>query len=176
MAHHARKGKICPKRADLPERYHELLDWYEKEYCSRQPRQGTPNPVDFILEMRGVGKEIWSDLGADAFIEAQRSEWDLEKDSLEERIWKRIVSQQGKVFRTKTGLLFTYSVEGDSGIWFYHESGSRIEMRLWRGQLKEAIYRCQRGLPDKVTDFEDLLDPSYLFGVLTDPRIRSVDW
>jgi len=29
----ARTGKTMPKRSDLPQRYHELLDWYENEYC-----------------------------------------------------------------------------------------------------------------------------------------------
>jgi hypothetical protein len=78
LAHPARKGKTYPKRLGLPERYHHLLDWYEKEYCAQpSPRSATPSR-DFVLEMRGVGKEIWSDGGGDAVVESLRSQWDPE--------------------------------------------------------------------------------------------------
>jgi hypothetical protein len=174
--HPARKGKICPKRVDLPERYHYLLDWYEKDYCAKPLRQPTTSPSDFVLGMRGVGKEIWSDIKSDAFVDRLRSEWAPEREPLEEGVWKRVVSYQGKEFRTKTGIPFTYSVEGDSGIWFYHQGGKLIEMRLWRGQLNQAVKRCLRRVPEKVTEFTDLRDPSYLYGLLTDQRIRDTDW
>jgi hypothetical protein len=35
-AHSYRGGKIVPERADLPEAYWPLLDWYEREYSRRQ--------------------------------------------------------------------------------------------------------------------------------------------
>ena len=35
-AHPARKGKLMPERREIPEKYHYLLDWYEREYCSLQ--------------------------------------------------------------------------------------------------------------------------------------------
>ena len=35
--HPRRKGKIIPLRAELPETYHHLLDWYEREYCGSPP-------------------------------------------------------------------------------------------------------------------------------------------
>ncbi len=173
--HPARKGKSCPKRKDLPERYHHLIDWYEKEYCNGSTGGDPSSAVNLILEMRGVGKEIWPEGGGDAFIEAQRSGWAVVEEPMEERVWEQLRSHQEDKFFTKTGVPFTYSLEGESGIWFYHEGGARIEKRLWRGQLNKAIARRAQGPLERVTDLGDLLDPSYLFGLLTDPRIWDIN-
>jgi len=41
-----------------------------------------PEPEnDPILQMCGVGKEIWQDEGGDAFIERERNSWDEGTDS-----------------------------------------------------------------------------------------------
>jgi len=68
--HPRRKGKIIPSRAGLPEAYHYLLDWYDREYC--QPR--VPE-VDPVLAMVGAGKEIWQEEHGDAFVARLRSGW-----------------------------------------------------------------------------------------------------
>ncbi|MGB6945697.1 MAG: hypothetical protein WBE37_25090 [Bryobacteraceae bacterium] len=72
-AHPARKGKMIPERDELPEKYHYLLDWYEREYCSKQT--ATKEEDDPILQMRGVGKEIWADTNADEYVQSLRSDW-----------------------------------------------------------------------------------------------------
>lgn len=36
-----RDGNITPNREDLPEKYHDLLDWYETEYNKRVKPEGT---------------------------------------------------------------------------------------------------------------------------------------
>ena len=69
--HPRRKGKIIPSRAELPEAYHDLLTWYEREYCGA-PRSPEADPV---LAMVGVGKEIWQEEHGDAFIARLRSGW-----------------------------------------------------------------------------------------------------
>ena len=178
-SHPARRGKTCPNRGDLPSRYHELLDWYEKQYCARSVRSVEEN--DPVLQMRGVGKEIWADEGGDAFVARERAGW---SDNLEgkdapaasghrmERVWKRISRHQGEKFYTKSKLPFTYSLEGDSGLWFYRE-GTRINKKLWRGDLEKAVARCPL---DKVTEIKDCFDSSYLFGLLMDPRISNKEW
>jgi hypothetical protein len=68
-----RNGKTKPERSDLPEKYRPLLDWYEKEYCSDRGSSGEDS--DPVLQMWGVGKEIWADEGGDAFIERERNSW-----------------------------------------------------------------------------------------------------
>ena len=68
-----RNGKTKPRRSDLPERYHPLLDWYDKEYCAN--RGSASEDSDPVLQMWGVGKEIWADEGGDAFIERERTSW-----------------------------------------------------------------------------------------------------
>jgi len=72
-AHPARKGKTMPERSEIPERYHYLLDWYEREYCSRQTVANEED--DPILQMLGVGKEIWADTNADDYVRDLRSNW-----------------------------------------------------------------------------------------------------
>lgn len=72
-AHPARKGKIIPERDELPEKYHYLLDWYEREYSGKHST--TREEDDPILQMVGVGKEIWADTNADEYVQGLRSDW-----------------------------------------------------------------------------------------------------
>lgn len=73
VAHPSRKGKMIPEREELPLKYHYLLDWYEREYCARQST--TKEEDDPILQMCGVGKEIWADTNADEYVQSLRSNW-----------------------------------------------------------------------------------------------------
>lgn len=169
----SRNGKTKPQRSDLPEKYHPLLDWYENEYCKR----GTVDDVDPVLAMRGVGKEIWADEGGDAYVERERNAWvtdaaDAGRNGKLKRVWQRVVAHVGGEFHTRTGKPFTYTVDGESGLWFYR-NGRRINKRLWRKDLEKAIFRCPL---DKTTDIADCYDPAYLFGLLMDDRIRGTDW
>jgi hypothetical protein len=178
--HPDRKGKMAPHREELPKQYHPLLDWYEKEY-SRQA-SATNDDDDPVLQMWGVGKEIWKDEDGDAFIARERAALDdelesksmsgsFQTDSIQERVWKRIVAHQGARFRTATGLPFTYSV-GGKGIWFYRDA-ERIGQRLARSEVDQAILLCP---VSKTTQLSRFRDYAYLFGLLMDPRIRSKDW
>lgn len=69
--HPHRKGKTIPSRAQLPETYHHLLDWYEREY------RGSPSPseVDPVLAIAGAGKAIWQEEDGDAFVKRLRDEF-----------------------------------------------------------------------------------------------------
>ena len=77
--HPSRKGKMKPDRAELPEQYHYLLDWYEQEYCGKAA--DLKEEDDPILQMRGVGKEIWADTDADEYVRSLRSNWYGEKSA-----------------------------------------------------------------------------------------------
>jgi hypothetical protein len=186
VAHRDRKGKTKPAIEDLPERYHGLLKWYETHY-SLIPSRGSESPEqDPILRARGLGKEIWIETEADAFVADLRAGWS-DDDSQREpatrsksrngrerrtEVWKRVLAHAGEEFKTKTGLPFTYQVDGDAGIWFYRD-GRRINKRLWRGDFDKAVERCPLR---KVTDISDCFDPAYLFALLSDKRIRGNDW
>jgi hypothetical protein len=175
--HAARKGKTTPQRSGLPGSYHYLLDWYEKEYCSSA--ELADEERDPVLQMWGIGKELWADVGGgDAFVAREREEWDS-KDreappigALTDRVWDRIKDHQDEQFHTATGLAFTHRVQGESGIWFYR-AGRRINQRLSRSQVDEAVSRCPL---QKTTVINDLRDYAYLFGLLMDRRIRGSDW
>ncbi len=78
----------------------------------------------------------------------------------------------GKLFHTVRGLPFTYQLDGNSGLWFFRE-GKRINKRLSRTDFSKAVERCPL---KKVTDTSDCFDPSYLFALLDDERIRRNDW
>jgi hypothetical protein len=181
-----RSGKTHPVRDELPLKYQPLLDWYEQGYCKgEKPAENEPDP---ILSLRGLGKELWEGVDPDAWVSELRSGWDMEPAAAgtaiatspevrgplladTDRIWRRIVRHQGAEFRTQTDLPFTYEIEGESGIRFFRE-GHRIEHRLRRGQVEEAL----RTLPlTKPSDLKKFQCPSYLFGLLTDPRIAGRD-
>lgn len=60
-------GKTVPKRGEIPVAYGGLIDWYENAYVS-----GGSETMDAILALRGVGREIWADEDADAYVRRQR--------------------------------------------------------------------------------------------------------
>lgn len=142
--HPARTGKTSPHRQELPSCYHELLDWYENEYCGgRRPSRVEEDPV---LQMRGVGKELWADEGGDAFVARLRDGWFVEPAGVPkpaaEEVWNRLVDHAGEPFSTAPDVApFTYAIEGSRRLLFL------------RGR--------------------DRLEPAFdqWFAVLTDPRI-----
>lgn len=169
--HPKRRGKTCPERGELPTEYQPLMDWYQRDYCGRSSRQ--PAAEDFVLQMRGIGQEIWSDVTSDDFVSSLRSGWepDPSLSTLADRVWQRMVACQKETFHTATRLPFTYAVDGE-GIWFYRQ-GRRINMRLARSEVDAAVARCPLGC---TTDIKDLRDSAYLYGLLMDRRIRKADW
>jgi hypothetical protein len=80
--HPERRGaKTKPRREELPERYHELLDWYEREYASEASalevptRGGRPGVVDALLQLRGCAVRLFRDEAPDAYVERLRQGW-----------------------------------------------------------------------------------------------------
>ena len=64
-------GKDTPRRHEIPIGYRDLIDWYVGEYAG-----GASDDVeDPVLSMRGLGKEIWADEDADAYVHRQRAGW-----------------------------------------------------------------------------------------------------
>jgi hypothetical protein len=80
-----------------------------------------------------------------------------------DEIWKRIVALRGETFRQKRGKPFTYSVTGNN------LRPSTTNRQLPRSHFAEAFARMPLDGPARL---QDLQGPSYLFAILTDPRIR----
>lgn len=68
--HSQRTGKTHPQRRQLPERYHYLLDWYEREYSSAA--NAGASLADPLLSLSGVGREIWVRVDADEYVNRLR--------------------------------------------------------------------------------------------------------
>jgi hypothetical protein len=71
-SHPERRGKMIPKRNEIPDRYRPLLDWYERDYCKAASPGSAP---DLIMEMLGCGKEVWEGVDPDAYVNELRSGW-----------------------------------------------------------------------------------------------------
>ena len=63
-------GKDVPFADDIPAAYRKLLDWYRNEYADDAGRDADP-----ILSLRGLGKAIWADEEADAYVDRVREGW-----------------------------------------------------------------------------------------------------
>ena len=69
--HPERQGKELPRRDQLPPAYRSLIDWYRTEYAVRA-RDAPPDP---ILALRGLGRTLWADEEADAYVSRLREGW-----------------------------------------------------------------------------------------------------
>jgi len=79
-------------------------------------------------------------------------------------VWDRIAGLAGSEFRQKTGRPFTYTV---TGIAIVPSTTNRL---LARTQFQKAYERSPLQGPGQL---QDLQGPSYLFAILTDPRVAK---
>ena len=77
-------------------------------------------------------------------------------------VWQRIVALEGESFRQKTGRPFQYRISGTSLV------PSTTNRLLPRSQFARAFDRAPLRGPGQL---QDLQGPSYLFAILTDPRV-----
>ncbi len=72
--HPARDGaKITPARNEIPSEYLSLLNWYASQYS---PAEGKTKDQHSILELRGLGKEIWNGVDPDEYVRQLREGWE----------------------------------------------------------------------------------------------------
>ena len=64
-------GKITPRKEDIPAPYHSLLDWYRDKFIGKRVEKSDP-----ILELRGLGKEIWGGEDPDDYVSRLRGGWE----------------------------------------------------------------------------------------------------
>lgn len=63
---------MSPAPNRIPSKYNDLLEWYR----TRDAGQSLAPEVDPILTLRGVGKELWRELGGgEKFIRELRENW-----------------------------------------------------------------------------------------------------
>jgi hypothetical protein len=80
-----------------------------------------------------------------------------------DEVWQRIVRLRGETFYQKRGKAFSYTVSGGS------LRPSTTNRQLPRSHFARAFARAPLDGPGQL---QDLQGPSYLFAILTDPRIR----
>jgi len=90
-----------------------------------------------------------------------------EKPSFDE-VWVRIRKRAGEAFFTKTGIRFTYGVEGEKVML------NRINYSLSKGDLMKAYPRVPMKGPSEIASL--VRGPSYVWAILHDARISLKAW
>jgi hypothetical protein len=72
--HPDRTGKIFPDPENVPAQYHELIDWAKRRYGQAGPPGG--RWLEGILQMRGMGRELWKDEDPDEDVRQLREGWE----------------------------------------------------------------------------------------------------
>jgi len=85
-----------------------------------------------------------------------------------ENVWQRIVEHQGETFKTKTGLPFTYRVEGDKFL------QDRTPWTITIQDFEEAFAHVPIDGPGRIGDL--VQGSSYVWAVLHDRRISMGKW
>lgn len=81
-------------------------------------------------------------------------------------VWYRIIAYSGAAFHPGRGRSFTYSVSGDT---VYLDTTLK---NLSRSQIAVALTRMPLSHPVQLSDLDG---PSYMYAILTDPRITGED-
>jgi hypothetical protein len=71
--HPQRDGKMVPALEEVPDRYRHLLKLTEELQENSNQRKGR---FSDLLALRGSGKKLWSDEGADQYVRRLREGWD----------------------------------------------------------------------------------------------------
>lgn len=66
-------GKVTPRKEDIDAQYHSLLDWYQDEFIRKRKSVEKNDP---ILELRGLGKDIWIGEDPDKYVSRLRRGWE----------------------------------------------------------------------------------------------------
>ena len=72
--HPGRTGKIWPDPEDIPKQYRELIDWAKQRFGTATPRRD--HWLSGILQMRGLGRELWREEDPDEYVRKLREDWE----------------------------------------------------------------------------------------------------
>jgi len=90
-----------------------------------------------------------------------------DKPSFEE-VWMRLQKRAGEAFFTKTGIRFTYGVEGDRVVL------NRINYSLSKSDFMKAYSKVPMEGPSEIASL--VRGPSYVWAILHDARISLKAW
>jgi hypothetical protein len=167
-----RAGRTVPKPGALPAQYAHLLRQHVSGPSAKLDELPTEDP---ILAITGVGKEMWKKLGGgEAFIRGLRADYfpgyepGLIPNDLDQ-IWGRIKDHGGEEFRTVRGEPFSYDVHGNIVV-PRPQRGTPTARQLPKSDFEKAWARKPLSGPSQI---KDLQGSSYIYGILTDPRISA---
>lgn len=83
-------------------------------------------------------------------------------------VWARIEAHQHEQFKTKTGIVFTYEIAGNS-FW----TDRPVKYPVGVGEFEKALKKVP---VDRPVLLKELHAYAYIWAVLHDPRIRGNDW
>lgn len=83
-------------------------------------------------------------------------------------VWRRLEEHEGREFKTKTGLPFTYELDGDVF------RPSRTNYKVAKTDFLKALELVPFDGPGVVNNI--VRGPAYVWAVLHDKRIRREDW
>lgn len=72
--HPDRHQKIYPEQSDIPERYHDLLEWAKLRMATGGEVRG--RWLEGLFELRGMGKEVWRGVDPDEYVRKLREDWE----------------------------------------------------------------------------------------------------
>ena len=135
-----------------------------------------PNP---LWGLRGIAKDVFRRLGGgENFIRQERKELSA---AMEERqpfkadaeasfksVWQSIIAHAGEGFFTIRRQPFQYKLSGES-VWIERD-GHPINQALAQSEFRKAWKRWPVQGPGEL---QDLRGPSYIFAILSDPRVRE---
>ena len=88
-----------------------------------------------------------------------------------EQAWARIEQHAGEIFTTVRGKEFTYSVGGKPTPW--HVTLMHLRLNMPHGDLSRALDAWPVDGPSRLPT---VAQPSYVYAIVSDPRIRKEDW
>jgi hypothetical protein len=71
--HPDRHQKFYPDLNEIPERYHDLLDWAKKRWQTSEPP--STGWLKGLRELRGLGKSSWAGIDPDKYVQQLREDW-----------------------------------------------------------------------------------------------------
>ncbi len=83
-------------------------------------------------------------------------------------VWDRIKNHENEIFKTKTGLDFSYSVDGKVLV------TTRTDFNISISEFKKTLERVPLEGPGGLSS--DVHGYSYVWAILHDPRISNNEW
>jgi hypothetical protein len=76
FVHPDRHQKFYPEPDEIPEKYHELLEWAKRRQEKGKGAPVTSQWLTGLYELRGLGKETWKGVDADQYVKNLREGWE----------------------------------------------------------------------------------------------------